>query len=78
MEENARLQTLFEALDLNKDGKIDGEELAAGLHNNAPQVARPTLPPALPGPWGQPGGGGNPVRSGERPLITFAILSEGN
>ena len=33
VEENGRLQTLFEALDLNKDGKIDGEELAAGLHN---------------------------------------------
>ena len=33
LEENGRLQTLFEALDLNKDGKIDGEELAAGLHN---------------------------------------------
>ena len=28
-----RLQSLFEKLDLNKDGKIDSEELAEGLHN---------------------------------------------
>ena len=30
-EEAGRLKTLFEALDLNKDGRIDGEELEAGL-----------------------------------------------
>jgi len=30
--ESTRLQTLFEKLDLNKDGKIDSEELAEGLH----------------------------------------------
>ena len=28
-----RLQSLFDKLDLNKDGKIDSEELAKGLHN---------------------------------------------
>ena len=33
MEENGRLKTLFEALDINKDGKIDAAELAIGLHN---------------------------------------------
>ena len=32
-EEAGRLKTLFEALDLNKDGRIDGEELEAGLTN---------------------------------------------
>ena len=32
-EEAGRLKTLFEALDLNKDGRIDGEELAEGLYN---------------------------------------------
>ena len=28
-----RLENLFEKLDLNKDGKIDSEELAEGLYN---------------------------------------------
>ena len=28
-----RLENLFEKLDLNKDGKIDSEELAKGLDN---------------------------------------------
>ena len=32
-EEAGRLKTLFEALDLNKDGRIDGEELEASLTN---------------------------------------------
>ena len=32
-EESSRLQTLFEKLDLNKDGRIDSEELAEGLFN---------------------------------------------
>ena len=32
-EQSGRLRTLFEKLDLNKDGRIDGEELAEGLHN---------------------------------------------
>ena len=32
-EQAGRLTTLFEKLDLNKDGRIDGEELAEGLHN---------------------------------------------
>jgi len=32
-ESETRLQSLFEKLDLNKDGKIDSEELAEGLHN---------------------------------------------
>jgi len=30
--ESTRLQNLFEKLDLNRDGKIDSEELAEGLH----------------------------------------------
>lgn len=32
-ESETRLQSLFEKLDLNKDGKIDSEELAEGLDN---------------------------------------------
>lgn len=32
-QETARLQNLFERLDINKDGRIDCEELAEGLHN---------------------------------------------
>eukprot|EP00092_Neocalanus_flemingeri_P038430 GFUD01041837.1.p1 GENE.GFUD01041837.1~~GFUD01041837.1.p1 ORF type:complete len:482 (+),score=108.77 GFUD01041837.1:170-1615(+) len=31
--ESNRLKNLFDKLDLNKDGRIDSEELAAGLHN---------------------------------------------
>ena len=31
--ESSRLRSLFEKLDLNKDGKIDSEELAEGLYN---------------------------------------------
>jgi len=32
-ESETRLESLFDKLDLNKDGKIDSEELAKGLHN---------------------------------------------
>ena len=31
--ESSRLKNLFDKLDLNKDGKIDSEELAEGLYN---------------------------------------------
>ena len=32
-DQSGRLKTLFNKLDLNKDGRIDGEELAEGLYN---------------------------------------------